>query len=329
VIPADPFALLCLYAERGWALIPVPPGKKGPVAKGWHDQKFCAFDIEPGGNVGIRFGIDSGGLVDIDLDCEEALALADIYLPPTSAVFGRASKPASHRLYISTTESTFKAFEDPIAKRTLLELRADGETGGRHQTIVPPSIAGGEQRHWEGDTIGPAVVDAHVLRRRCVCLAVACLVLRYISATAARKPGSPGWDHPRLLWECDHELGRRAYEWHGRPAPDEPRRHPKPRAECSPLEVELDELARAIPNNCGWNEWNTVGMALYRASGGSEEGFIAFDMFSAKHPAYDPQETAARWANYRRSPPSRIGKGTLIHLARQAGWRPAERAAHE
>ena len=32
--------------------------------------------------------------------------------------------------------------------------------------------------------------------------------------------------------------------------------------------------------------------------------------------------TIARWRHYHRSPPSRIGLGTLIHLAREAGWRP-------
>jgi hypothetical protein len=326
MIPSDPEALLYLYAEMGLALIPVSRDEKRATTKGWNTQKFCLFDIDPSGNVGFRPGTDSGGIVDVDLDCDEALALADIYLPPTGAIFGRASKPSTHRLYKSA-ESTFKAFEDPIAKKTLLELRADGETGGRHQTIVPPSVADGERRHWEGDIIDPAIVDARVLRRRCIRLAIACLTMRYVSETAARTPEAPGWDLPRLLWECDHELGRRAYEWFGQPAPDQPRRHPKPLAECSPIEVELDELARVIPNNCGWNEWNTIGMAFFRATNGSEEGFVAFDTFSAKHPAYDPRETAARWRNYRNSPPSRVGKGTLIHLARQAGWRPGGRAA--
>jgi hypothetical protein len=61
-------------------------------------------------------------------------------------------------------------------------------------------------------------------------------------------------------------------------------------------------------------------MAIYAASGGSEEGFIAFDDFSARSPKYDPYSVRERWQNYRRSPPCRIGIGTLVHVARAAGW---------
>lgn len=50
-------------------------------------------------NGGILTGLASGGLVDVDLDCAEALALADGYLPWTKAVFSRPSKQRSHRLY--------------------------------------------------------------------------------------------------------------------------------------------------------------------------------------------------------------------------------------
>jgi hypothetical protein len=306
---------------RGWALVPVPPDQKGPIIPKWQTRTFAAADFPEGGNVGLIVGRRSGGLVDADLDCLEALDLADLYLPLTSAEFGRKSKPRSHRLYVATG-ATFEAFVDPIAGDTMLELRSDGATGGCHQTIIPPSIADGERRVWQGDAIAPAIVDHRLLRHRCTRLAIGCLMMRYVSQTAARTPLAPGGDHLKLLWECDHELGRRAYEWLRQPAPDAPRRHPKPAAERTTIEVELDELAAAIPNNFDWEDWNRIGMAFYAASGRSEAGFIAFDDWSAKSPKYCPRETAARWANYRRSPPSRIGKGSLIHLARQAGWRP-------
>jgi Primase C terminal 2 (PriCT-2) len=63
-------------------------------------------------------------------------------------------------------------------------------------------------------------------------------------------------------------------------------------------------------------------MAFYAASDGSEEGFIAFDDWSAKSAKYDPRTVEERWHNYCRSPPSRIGIGTLVHLARAAGEKP-------
>jgi hypothetical protein len=61
-------------------------------------------------------------------------------------------------------------------------------------------------------------------------------------------------------------------------------------------------------------------MAIYAASGGSEEGYIAFDAFSARSPKYDPYTVEERWRNYRRSSPNRIGIGTLVHIAREHGW---------
>jgi hypothetical protein len=85
--------------------------------------------------------------------------------------------------------------------------------------------------------------------------------------------------------------------------------------------LRLEEVVAAIPNRCSWEEWNRVGMAIYTASGGSELGFAAFDDFSSRSPKYDAYAVRERWANYRRSPPSRIGLGTLVHHARQAGWR--------
>jgi hypothetical protein len=69
-------------------------------------------------------------------------------------------------------------------------------------------------------------------------------------------------------------------------------------------------------------------MAVWRASGGSERGFAAFDAWSQKWQAkYDGGETKSRWYHYSRSPPDSIGFGTLAYLARQAqpGWVPPSR----
>jgi hypothetical protein len=37
-----------------------------------------------------------------------------------------------------------------------------------------------------------------------------------------------------------------------------------------------------------------------------------------QHPSYDPAHAAERWDNYRTSPPTKIGAGTLFHMARQS-----------
>jgi hypothetical protein len=315
------------YRRRGWSLVPIPAGEKGPRIEGWQSRKFGAEDFPPGGNVGLILGPRSGEMVDIDLDCPEALALADLYLVETSAVFGRASKRRSHRLYIAPG-AVYESFSDPITGDMLLELRAAGRDGGAHQTVIPPSAhPSGEPIEWHGNVIDPVVIEAPRLRRRCAGLAIGCLIRRYVCETASERPGP---DLPRLLFEFDHDLGRAAYRWLGQPAPDEPLHgfQSRPRRDWSKPDIDLAELIDAIPNNCDWIEWNRVGMAIYVASGESDHGGIVFDKWSAKSPKYNPYATIARWHHYRRSPPSRIGLGTLIHLARAAGWRPAgERAA--
>jgi hypothetical protein len=307
------------YLELGWNIKAIPANEKGPRDPGWPDLKPSAAELErhvaKGGNVGVRLGASSGDLVDIDLDCVEALTLQDIYLPSTGAVFGRASKPRSHRLYIAAG-AIFAAYTDPLTGETLAELRADGRTGGAHQTLIPPSVAGGERREWLGETIEPAIVDAAALSRRVAWLAIGCLVMRHLSEYAARRPGP---DLVDLLQEAEPKLGQAARQWLG--TRDEPRGNPKARRLMTNDELRLAELVAAIPNKgLAWDEWNKVGLAIHAAAGGSEEGYIAFDDFSARSTKYDPHETRARWLHFHRSPPNRIGVGTLVHLARQNGW---------
>lgn len=125
--------------EIGWDIKRIPTGEKGPREPGWQNLKPSLDELERhlaiGGNVGVRLGASSGGLVDVDLDCPEALTLAEIYLPPTDAVFGRASKPRSHFLYVAAG-AAFAAYSDPLTGETIVELRADG----RHQ--LPTANAG-------------------------------------------------------------------------------------------------------------------------------------------------------------------------------------------
>lgn len=140
--------------------------------------------------------------------------------------------------------------------------------------------------------------------------------MRYLSEYAARRPGP---DLPDLLEEAEPKLGEIARRWVG--YRDEPRGIPKPRHKMTNEELRLEEIVAAIPNHAlSWDEWNRIGLAVYAASGGSDEGYIAFDAFSARCSKYDPYETKARWRHYDRSPPNRIGVGTLVHLARQNGW---------
>jgi hypothetical protein len=318
-------SLLGKYHALGWALIPVPEGSKAPNAQHWGTRQFGPADFPPGCNVGVILGDRSHDTVDVDLDCREAIDLAPIYLPPTGAKFGRASKLGSHWLYESRG-ALFDHWTDPLSekKNTLLELRAPGREGRSHLTIIPPSIADGERREWSGPEIAPAVINAAVLHRRCIWLAIGALVRRFVSVHASERPG---YDMPALLWEFDHALGRAAYHWLGSKTPDEPRRYPRPRFKQDPQDLDLAEVVAAIPNNYDWEDWNRIGLAIFAASKDHGDGFVIFDDFSAKSPKYDPAQTAARWRNYQKSPPTATGIGKLAKLAYAAGWRPQAAAA--
>jgi Bifunctional DNA primase/polymerase, N-terminal len=92
------------YAQRGWAPIPVKYKEKEPIPSGWQDLRITANEIEhwfseDPTNIGILLGEPSGGLVDVDLDDGDAIRFAPAFLPATPAVFGRASRRSSHRLY--------------------------------------------------------------------------------------------------------------------------------------------------------------------------------------------------------------------------------------
>ena len=73
--------LLDRYQHLGWDLKLIARGDKGSRMKGWPDKRATPEELQAhlnkGGNLGVRDGHTSNDLVDIDLDCPEALALAD------------------------------------------------------------------------------------------------------------------------------------------------------------------------------------------------------------------------------------------------------------
>ncbi len=188
--PADIRLMAKVYRDRGWAPIPLKPRAKNPIARDWTKQVTDDNTQWPG-NIGVRLGMPSGGLVDLDLDCEEARLLAPAVLPPTGAVFGRPGAPGSHWLYdcggaapdTASTGSRFAAGSaDPKQKqKPLLELRS---TGG--ETMFPPSIhPNGEQVSWERYE-APARIDAALLTNAAEILAAASLLLQHFPGEGGR-----------------------------------------------------------------------------------------------------------------------------------------------
>lgn len=138
--------------DRGWVLVRLRPREKRAFEKGWQTLSRAPHDFMPHENVGVRFGQDSGGLVDIDLDVAEARHLVGHSAFGLSALpeFGRSSLPAGergHRLAIapdapdrslrfgfSWPRKDPRLVELGLDRPTVLEVRATG------QTAFPPSI---------------------------------------------------------------------------------------------------------------------------------------------------------------------------------------------
>ena len=80
-----------------------------------------------------------------------------------------------------------------------------------------------------------------------------------------------------------------------------------------------------LDEETGFDGWCKIGMALYRASGGKDEGFAIFDAWSAKNKdKYDADNTHERWyKQFASSEPVQVGAGTIFMAADLAepGWR--------
>jgi RepB DNA-primase N-terminal domain/Primase C terminal 2 (PriCT-2) len=102
-------------------------------------------------------------------------------------------------------------------------------------------------------------------------------------------------------------------------AADFPTAQSEPRKPNAVLTADDGRLARAlafIPNDdVDWKEWCDLGLAIFGATGGSDTGFALFDAWSQRSVKYDPHYTLKTWHGFERSPPKRIGAGTIFWLA--------------
>ena len=128
------------YHEHGFAVLPLPPESKKPKFTDWPNFTCAKEEIpkwfagEP--NIAVLLGEPSDGVVDVDLDTVEAVALAPDFLPPSACVFGRESRRASHYEYRveGPTESHQWSITSGGEAVMLLEFRSTGV-----MTTFPPS----------------------------------------------------------------------------------------------------------------------------------------------------------------------------------------------
>jgi hypothetical protein len=327
------------YLRRSWAPVAIPLQEKAPRIPGWPSLRITEIDapryFTGEQNIGIILGKPSNGLTDVDLDCPEAIELANTFLPPTDAVFGRASKLRSHRLYrVEGTAPTLK-LSDPISGNMLLEIRGDGGL----QTVFPPSIhPSGERIEWE--TNGPpAAIETGELCKRAKWLAAACLVRRYCGHVNSYA------EMLLALDRADQRVARQAREWLGiEPATPKGARvenevlglGPKPphlinrlsppvcaklrhldRSDWSPAaEARLRSALRFIPA-VKRDVWLKVGMAIHRT--GWWRARALWDEWAQTCPEkYDEADQSRTWNSFDRSPYGKAGVtlGSIFYMAK-------------
>jgi predicted P-loop ATPase len=171
------------YIARQWTVVPIDHKQKAPKIKEWEKLKIT---VDNAGlyfngaeqNIGVQLGARSNGLSDVDLDCPEAVRLAPHFLPPTDAVFGRASKPSSHYLYL-IGDAPAKATEQlkDENKKTIIELRMGGG-GAAAQTVFPGSThPSGETIQWVKNGT-PAKSNYGTLKKAITKIAIGVLLIR-------------------------------------------------------------------------------------------------------------------------------------------------------
>jgi hypothetical protein len=83
----------------------------------------------------------------------------------------------------------------------------------------------------------------------------------------------------------------------------------------------LQSALEALPNDdVHWDLWNKIGMAAYRTRAGSDDGLEAWIAWSAKSDKHAAEVCEDRWKHFHTSPPTKIGFGTTVFLAKAGGW---------
>lgn len=175
--------------DGGMQFLYMQRGSKNPgsiLGKGWDNSRFTKANLIAAFgavelNIGLLLGEPSGGIVDVDLDCKEAVALAPMLLPATRT-WGRKSNPNSHYLYkLSGKVGSTVKFQRK--RETFIELRSTGA-----QTIYPGSLNpedGGEFIEWTGTGEESIAELAYDDLLRCVKqIAAASLIVRHYPTTS-------------------------------------------------------------------------------------------------------------------------------------------------
>ena len=257
--------ILAEYVRAGFALVPIPTGRKGPIGSGWNKRELCIVDPEIAefldGNVGLAHAYSGTCAIDIDdlALCVEWMAQRGIDLPellnaPESVRI--ESRPGRAKLIYRLTPPlpSFKI------KAAGLELRCASSTGLTMQDVLPPSI--------HPDTGKPYT---------------------WAGTHWSRLPPLP----PKLqdLWQSLIGVKPKGTK-------------PVGNADAKVLRIQAPRLRAmldAMPvTETSYDEWLGVGMALHHETGGRNVGLMLWNDWSAMDPRYKGLgDLETRWRGFR------------------------------
>ena len=276
------------YAAKGWRVFPAPPGEK-------KSRKSAAF------SGGQRWGATN-----------EATQIKRDWARWPDANIGIATGPESG-FWVVEADTLEGHAVDGVASLKQLEA----EHGALPETLMAESPSGSQHRYfkWPADA---------TIRNSASKIAPGVDVRGdggMVIAPPSVKPGKGSY-----RWLNAHNIAD-APEWLIKLAsgPNDTRQAPKKKLATNNI-AEVAAAVDVIPNDIpGWEDWNRMMMAIWAATGGSEEGFEIADRWCAKREGYDANKTRQRWEAISKSPPNRIGAGTIFYLADRASpvWRAA------
>lgn len=299
--------------RNGYAVVPIMPGSKvpgsyyAPPGIGWAAMKnWSSFGPEPASerlvakwcafpDAGV--GVVCGNVVAVDIDLMDADA-ADAVEAVFRRVLGetplRRVGRAPKRLLVYATDKPFtKMSVGPI------ELLCQGQQFVAHAVHPDTGLPYG----WLGLTPSEVLVaDLPVVTQELasVALAEAVEVLPPELRVKARAA-------------AEARPARSAEAGGGGTSPIGLTAH---------RDAVIDAAAALKNADLVWDDWARRGMMIFAASSGADWAQEVFHRFSAKSEKYDPARTSQKWNEFQRSPPTRVGAGSLFDQARRDGWNP-------
>lgn len=288
------------YLKHGWSLVPLPPGSKGPTHAGWNlkENALKTDSVPPGFGVGLAHAYSGTMALDID-DMDRAAAELlkediDIYtlMDHVSSVRIESGSKGHGKLLFAMPDGLV------LPSRKLTDVRPDGSiynyldfrcgtaNGLTVQDVLPPSIHPDTRQpyRWEG-------------RGHWLSLPVIPNKLLKFWQSLIDK------DSERVI------------------------------ANNTAINSSWNEIIEALGHispNCSRKEWIDIGMALHWTGSqhgqSLEQAYSVWNEWSKKSVLKYPGEKVVmvQWRSFAVDKNVSITLGTLLHTAKENGWRRME-----